>query len=314
MSESGDSPAQVAEVPDGVDPLDALEQLETGSQDPTPHVGDAAAAEPEAPASAEGDAQQPQVEGDQPATRPGQEEWLVPGQFRNVEEVLEAHRSLREYLGRQSEEIKQLRAQGLQYQAPQPHEQAPAQPYMPAYQHPPQGYTAEQIEQLQYENPAQLADYFAMQRAAEMVGQLMPSLAPLMESVHQQEARHTVEQLRREFGDETVERHSEQLARMIQQDEDYFLSEQTRVERFRTAIQALEFRRIQTEANAQPRAADGTFAAKPPAPVHVEPGGGTQAPPVSPADTVDPVIAGMRGEGVVHDRFGHVPPELARRR
>lgn len=301
MSENGESPAQVVDVPAEIDPLDALEQLETGSQDPTPNVGDAA----EAPASAEAPAEP------QGATPPGQEEWLVPGKFRTQEDLLQSYTNLEQELGRQRAEIGQLR-QSYQQAPPQP-EQAPVLPYVPAYQHPPQGYTAEQIEQLQYENPGQLADYFAMHRTAEMVGQLMPSLAPLMESVHQQEARHTVEQLRREFGDETVQRHSEQLARMIQQDEDYFLSEQTRVERFRTAIQALEFQRIQTEANAQPRAADGTFAAKPPAPVHVEPGGGTQAPPVSPADAVDPVIAGMRGEGVVHDRFGHVPPELARR-
>lgn len=307
MSETGDSPGTIMDAPVGVDPLDALEQFENGSQGDPQDVGDTPS--PDAPASADG---QPAPE-TQDAPDPGQDQWFVPGKFRTPEDVLTSYQNLEQELGRQRAEIGQLR-QATQYQqAPPATQQAPQQPYMPTFQHPAQGYTPEQIESLQYENPAQLADYFAMHRTAEMVGQLMPALAPLMESVHQQEARHAVDNLVREFGDETVQRHSEELARMIQQDEDYYLSEQTRAERFRTAIQALEFRRFQQEANAQPRAADGTYAAKPPAPVHVEPGGGVATPP-APQSDVDPVIEQMRGVGMVHDRFGHVPPELANRR
>lgn len=315
MSDTGDSPGQVVDVPADLDPLDALEQLESGGQDATPNVGDAAATDPAAPASAEGDGQQP-APSDGQATDPGQDEWYMPGKFRTAEDMRESYLHLEQERGRLAQELgehRQALAQQQYQQAPQPQYQQAPQPQMPVYQHPPQGYTQEQIDQLQYENPAQLADWFGQKHSERMVEQLIPALAPLMESVNQQEARQTVDSLRRTFGDDTVQRHSQALAAAIQADDGYFVDEQTRLHRLSTELRALEYDRLQREAQAQPRASDGTFAAKP-APVHVEGGSsGNAATPQAQPD-VDPVVQGMRGVGMIHDRFGSVPPELARRR
>lgn len=312
-----DSPGVVTEVPADADPLDALEALEAGelaSQDPTPR--DATPTD-SAPASAPQQVEQPSVPADQAAQTPGQEEaWLEPGKFRTVDDLRAAYAALETEKGRQAREIGELRAaQAAPPQTQQAQPQQPGLPSLPSYNHPQAGYTPEQLEQLQYDNPAQLADYIASVRAAEMFGQLVPALAPMMDAMDVQQARNVVDSLRRTYGDDVVTRHSPALAEMLQQDEGYFLPEGTRTQRFAQALEALEYRHMIQQSQAQPRAADGTFAAKPdPAPVHVEPGSTGAPAPASTQPTVAPEVAQMREYGGNMDRFGGGPPGVPLRR
>lgn len=288
MSDTSDSEGQVTTIPAGVDPIAALEAMETAP----PDSHDQAPAEPETPATPPADEQPPEAD------------WFMPGRFRTAEDMRQNYQSLQEERGRLAQEVGDLRRQVQP--APQP--QQDQGPQLPVFNHPAQGYSQEQLEQLAYDAPLQAADYMAMVRAGEMVGQLIPAIAPLMESVNQQDARQALDSLRREFGDEVVQRHSEQLAAVIQQDGGYFLDEATRRQRLSMAIQSLEYQRMQ----GQPRdPATGKFAAATPAPVHVEPGSsGAPAPAADPQ--VDPVIAEMRESGVLQDRFGNRPSGLAR--
>jgi hypothetical protein len=292
VSDTPDSVGQVTEIPAGVDPIAALEAMESAppdSQDPTPPV-----AQPAAETT--------------PEAQPPEAEWFMPGTFRTAEDMRENYQQLASERGRLAQEVGDLRRQ---VQAPQqPQVQQPQGPQVPSFNHPAQGYTQEQLEQLAYDNPLQAADYMAMLRTGDAIGQLIPAIAPLMESVNQQEARSAVDSLRREFGDEVVQRHSEALAAVIQQDEGYFIDEATRRQRLSMAVQSLEYQRINQQAQAQPRDQNGQFAAKP-EPVHVEPGSsGAQAPAADPQ--VDPVVAEMRGVKSTQDRFGIVPSGLAR--
>ncbi len=311
-----DSTGQTVSIPNGVDPLDALEAFENGDPGHVATNGDdpSAASQEGGPASPPNDGAAPAQNNPAAGQEPGQaDDWFMPGKFRTAEDMRANYDQLERERGRLAQELGEAR-QAFQ-QAPQLPQQAP-QPYMPGFNHPQQGYTQEQVEQLQYENPAQLADWFAVQRTAEAMAQLAPALAPLMESVNQQEARNAVDTLRRSFGDDVVQRHSQALAEMIQSDDSYFLDEHVRVNRMATALKALEFDHINKQAQAQPRAADGTFAAKsePAQQVYVEPGS-TGAQSVQTTEPqVDPVVAGMRGVGVVRDRFGTVPPELQHHR
>jgi hypothetical protein len=268
--------------------LEAIESAPPDSQDTQP-------AQPEAPA--------PET------TEPPEAEWFMPGKFRTAEDMRANYQQLESERGRLAQEVGGLRQQVQA--APQPPQmQAPQGPQAPSFNHPAQGYTQEQLEQLAYDNPLQAADYMAMLRTGDAIGQLIPALAPLMESVNQQEARSAVDSLRREFGDEVVQRHSQALAAVIQQDEGYFFDEATRRQRLSMAIRSLEYDRLTHQSQAQPRDPNGQFAAKP-EPVHVEPG--SSGSPAQAADPhVDPVVAEMRGIGVVTDRFGHVPSGMSR--
>jgi hypothetical protein len=293
VSDTTDSIGQVTEIPAGVDPIAALEALETAppdGNDPTPP------ATPETPAAPAAEQQPPEAD------------WFLPGRFRTAEDMRENYQALQEERGRLAQEVGDLRRQ-VQPAAPQP--QQDQGPQLPVFNHPAQGYSQEQLEQLAYDNPLQAADYMAMLRTGDAIGQLIPAIAPLMESVNQQEARSAVDSLRREFGDEVIQRHSEQLAAVIQQDGGYFLDEATRRQRLSMAVQSLEYQRINQQAQGQPRdPVTGQFAATP-EPVHVEPGSsGSPAPTADPQ--VDPVVAEMRGVGVTQDRFGNVPSGMSR--
>ena len=310
-----DSQGTVTEIPAGVDPLDALDAIERGEtsgQEASPPDATNGDTPP-----GSGDYREPQQTQapEAPADPPAQvEEWVMPGKFRSVQDLVDGYLNVEQKAGRLAQEVGQYRQQAPQPQLPQ-QAQAP-QPYMPVFNHPASGYTQEQIEQLQYENPAQLADYFGMVRAAEAMSQLVPALAPLMENVNQQSARNAVETLRRAYGDEVVQRHSPALAELIASDEGYFLDEDVRVQRLAMAVESLEYKHLQQQAQAQPRRPNGTFAAKPaPAAVHVEGGStGSQPEASTAAPAVDPAVAEMRGVNVLRDRFGTVPPELQRQR
>jgi hypothetical protein len=294
VSDTQDSVGQVTEIPAGVDPIMALEAIESAP----PDSQDTQPAEPEAPA--------PET------TEPPEAEWLRPGKFRTAEDALQSYDALESLAGRQAQELGELRRQQSQpqQQMPQIQQQDLTGPYLPAYNHPPQGYTQEQLDQLAYDNPPAAMDYMAKVNAMEMVSQLIPVIAPLREQAEMQGARNAVDSLRRTYGDDAVTRHSPALAQIIQSDPHQFVEgEQIGTQRLAMALESLEYRRLQ-QGQGQPRDEQGRFAANP-EPVHVEPG--SSGAPAQAADPqVDPVVAEMRGIGVVTDRFGHVPSGMSR--
>lgn len=295
MSDAPDSVGQVTEIPAGVDPIAALEAMETmpASQDPAPPDAQPA---PEAP-----DAQPPEAE------------WFMPGTFRTAEDMRENYQQLASERGRLAQEVGDLRRQVQvppQQQQYQVQQQDLTGPQAPAYNHPAQGYTQQELDQLAYDEPSRAMDYMAKVNALEMIGQLIPVIAPLREQAEVQGARNAIDSLRRTYGDDAVTRHSPAIAEIIQQDPAQFLEgDQIGTQRLAMALESLEYRRIQQD-HGQPRDQSGRFAANP-EPVHVEPGSsGSPAPTADPH--VDPVIAEMRGVGVTSDRFGHVPSGMSR--
>lgn len=309
---------QMMEAPEGVDPIDWLEQLDGGApadQAPSsaaPQEPEGATTPPPADGS-EGEGAAPEAPQD-----PGQDAWFVPGQFRTPDDVLNSYRHIEQERGRLGNELGQTRAERDQLraqlaafhngQSPMlPQQAQPNGVSLPAYDHPAHGYTEEQIEQLKYDDPMRLADYVSQLHVGQLLGQLAPALAPLMDSVNKQEARATIDLLRHQYGDEVVQRNSETLAAAIQRDQGFFVDEDTRHERLSTVLRAAEFDRMMQERTPQPRTPQGQYAPRDPG-VHVEGGstGHSSAPAPSQPD-VPHEVAEMRQVDADRDRFGYRP-------
>lgn len=309
---------QMLQPPEGVDALDWLDQIEgreaAGEAAPDDQTPPTPAAETtEAPAEGSEGEEQPEA-----ATSPGQDDWFVPGKFRTPDDMLTSYTELEQARGRLANDLGQTRQQVQQYEErlaamngaaptlPQQGQQ-PMQPYMPAYDHPQQGYTREQLEQMQYEDVGRYADWVALARIGEMFGQIAPILQSVSESTQQQDARAAYQTLKDLFGNDMIQRHSEALSAVVREDAGYFIDEGTRLQRLSSAVKALEFDRIQKEGTTQPRTPTGQFAARESSGVHVEAGSSGHGAAPAPQSDVDPVIAEMRAEASNVDRFGHKP-------
>lgn len=310
--------ATTTEAPAGLSALDALELAETGElpEGAAAPAETSAAGEEPSGESTEGGEEQPENQAAEP---------FWPGKFNTPEDMRTGYENVEKAFTQKAQEAAAYKAQLQQAQQLLSGQQQGAQAgqpevrpaYLPQYQHPAQGYTPEQFEQLQYEDPIRAADYVAQVRLAEGLGNLVSNIAPFLaeqqERTREQDSKVTIANLRAVFGDEVYQKHEQAVVSAVTEDPSFYnvdaATREARLQQAFLAEMAKEMLATQTKPERPRDAASGQFVSGEQRTTHVEPGSSGQTAGASDAN-VAPEIRQMRAERDSRDAFGALPPVL----
>jgi hypothetical protein len=251
------------------------------------------------------------VKGDtQPDQNPDTDQ-LIAGKYKSVEEAVQATEHAQQMIGRQAQELGELRSQMEQLQAAQYQQEQPQQADDGAFVNPlfnlsPQ--EREQVNEAFLNDPlgtiATVLDIERQMNEQRFGSVLEERLSPLAKLSGETQAERVFNALKTNLGDEAVLRYRDEISQRIKQDPDYLkVDTKIAVDRLSDMIKAAEYDRHRTAPPTPPRDEQGRFQG---ATTHVE-GGSTPAPQqATQTDDVDPEIAEIRASGPKQDIFGFV--------
>ena len=247
------------------------------------------------------------------------EQPLIVGKYRSMEDAVQAFEHAQSMIGRQAEENRRIREELDQLRAQQ---HQPAQYQQQSEVDQLMSITPQMLDQLIDNGEMTTANAMMILQAQaevrsqealeERLAQIEQKLAPIEQRTGETQAERLWNSLKLDYGDELVHRHRDMLRERVERDPSYLaVDTKTAAERLGDAIAAAEWRASRTQAQPKPRDPQtGRFVQE--GAVHVE-GGSTPPPQQTTSDEdVDPEIAEIRAAKPRTDIFGVIPGEGGR--